>query len=179
MEDHPRVLQEGIEVGPFGGRREKTQEGVGGQEHEEEEPHADETHHARHARDHVGWEALRGKGHGRAPPTERHGPKENRAFVRTPGRGHLVVPREHRVGVVRHIEDREVRDVERIRQTGESDRAEKRIGRRGRACDRHERAVAPRGPDERQHALNDAQRKAQDECEVSELRNHLCYLRLK
>ncbi|MFR6360131.1 MAG: hypothetical protein ACLUNV_11310 [Sutterella wadsworthensis] len=42
MEDHARVLQQRIEVRALGGRREEAQERVGGEQHEEQEPHADE-----------------------------------------------------------------------------------------------------------------------------------------
>ena len=173
MEDHARVLQQRIEVRALGGRREEAQERVGGEQHEEEEAHADEAEHARHAGDHLGGQAAGAEGDRGAPPSERHRPEEDRAFVRAPGRGHLVVPGQKRVGVVRHVEDGEVRQVERVGKAANGHRAEERVGGSGGTGDRHQRAVALGSADKREHALDDAQRKAQDQCEVTDFRNHL------
>ena len=174
MEDHPRVLQERIQVRAFGGRRKESQEGVRRKEHEGEEPHADQTHHARDARRHFGGELFGREGDRGGPPAERHDPEEDRALVAAPGGGDLVVPRQHRVGVVRHVEDRKVRDVERIRQTAERDRAEKGVRDRRGPRHRHQRAVALGRADEGHHPLDDRERQAEDECKVTDFRNHLC-----
>ena len=58
MENHADILQQRIEVRALGGRREEAQERVGGEQHEEEEAHADEAEHARHAGDHLGGQAA-------------------------------------------------------------------------------------------------------------------------
>ena len=173
MEDHPGVLQERIQVRAFSGRREDAQERVRREEHEEEEPHADQTHDARHAGNHVFREALCREGNRGAPPAERHRPEEDRALMRTPAGSHLVVPGQHRVGVVGDVEDRKVRKIEGISKAGKGNRAEERVCSCSGPRYGHERAVPAGGADKRQHALHDAERKAQDQCEVSDLRNHL------
>ena len=174
MEHHARVLKERIEVAAFSRRREEAQERIRREEHEEEETHADQAEHGGHTGHHFSGQTASAEGNGGSPPSERHGPEEDRTLVAAPGRGHLVVPGQKRVGVVRHVQDREVRQVERIGKRADGDGAEEGVGSGGRTGDGHQRAVALRGADERQHALNDAQRKAQDQCKVTDFRYHLC-----
>lgn len=92
--------------------------------------------------------------------------------MRSPCRGELVVPREQRIGVIRHIQHRKVTREEAPREDSERDCEEERV-RYGRGA----RKVDP-APDfqkcarKRQHALHEADDERQHESEVSEFWYH-------
>ncbi len=49
MEDHPRVLQQRVEIPSVQGGGQQTIEGIGGEDHEGEKAQADQAHHPQHA----------------------------------------------------------------------------------------------------------------------------------
>ena len=108
MEDHPRVLQERIQVRPLGRRRKEPQERVRGREDEEVEPERDEKERPQNAREHLLGKLSRRERHGKDPPGERRNPEEDRALVRAPDGGELVEPRQRVVGILRYVEDRKI-----------------------------------------------------------------------
>ncbi len=53
VDHHARVLQQRIQIAPVGRRREQALERIRRRQHEEQEPDADQPHHAEHARHHL------------------------------------------------------------------------------------------------------------------------------
>jgi hypothetical protein len=92
MDDHPRILQQRIEVAAFAGGGQQAFERIAGEQQEREEAHRDQAHHAQHARDHGQGQALREARDGGGPQRQDQGPQQQRALVRAPHRGVAVDP---------------------------------------------------------------------------------------
>ena len=172
MEDHPRVLQERVEVRAVHRGREKAQERIRGRNNEEEEPEGDERKRPKNARKDFFRELARGEGHGGHPPAERRHPEENGALVRAPDRRQLVVPGQQQIGVSRNVDEREVARHERIGKRADGDRcADGESDRRGSAR-AHPAPDVERGARDRQDAACSGDDERENEGELPDLGSH-------
>ena len=172
MEDHPRVLQEGIEVRPFGRFREETQEGVRSEQNEKEEPEGDERERAQNAREHLFGEMPRRERHGEHPPAERRHPKENRALVRAPDGGEFIVPGQRRIAVARDVQDREVARHEAVGERADRHRGAERENEGARRTRAHPAADVPGGARQRQEGAEGTHDERKDQSEMTDFSSH-------
>ena len=80
--------------------------------------------------------------------------------------------RELRVGIGGDIQHREIIDEERIGETAKGDGHEHELPLRGGARYAHESRMIARRTNERQDALHQCQGEGENECEMTEFRNH-------
>ena len=117
VNDQARVLQQRIQIRPV--QREPGQdpiEGIGCEQHEQQEAHRDHAHHGQHPGDHVqGNAATQHPDHGR-PAAQHPAPQQQRALVPTPYGGQPIGQRQRGVAVIGHIGHREVVNVEAVAQ---------------------------------------------------------------
>ena len=172
VEDHPRVLQQGIEVAAVGGRGQQAVEGVAGHQHEEQETHRHQAHHAQHAGHEGQRHAGAVAGHGHRPAAEHQHPEQQRAFVAAPDRSDAVGQGQGAVRVRRHVEHREVVAHEADRQQDEGDQDEGALGPSQGAGHQHPVVAAALRPGQRQHALHQGRAEREEEQEVTDLGRH-------
>ena len=172
MEDHPRVLQEGIEVRPLGRFREETQEGIRSEQNEKKEPEGDERERTQNAREHLFGETPRRERHGEHPPTERRHPKENRALVRAPDGGEFVVPGQRRITVARDVQDREVARHETVGKRADRHRGAERENEGARRTRAHPTADVPGGARQRQKGAEGTHDEREDQSEMTDFSSH-------
>ena len=135
MDDHPRILQQRIQVAAFDGRRQQALERIAGEDQEGEEAERDPAHHAEHAREHAAAAAtVENSGDRRSPQRQDQRPQQQRAFVRAPDRGVAVDQRQQRVGIRRDVAHREVLHDEGVRQDREGRCDERELRRRPAAA---------------------------------------------
>jgi hypothetical protein len=175
MDHHARVLQQRIEVAPVGRRREQAVERVRGEQHEGEEPGADETHDAEHARRHLLGEVGAEEAHRGHPDAEHQAPEEQRSFMAAPCAGDAVVQRQSAVRIQRHVLHGEVVGREGVDEAAEGECDEQRLPLRRRPSERHPCKVSASRPHKRERSLEQGDREGQRERELSELGNHLVW----
>jgi hypothetical protein len=179
MEHQPWVLQQWIEVAPFGGGGQHAVERVRGEQDEGEQADADQAQHRQHARHHNFRQLARGQRHRSAPAGQHQHPEQQRAFVAAPYRRETIQRGQLRIGVVGNISHRKVIGQEALREADESDGDQQELRLRGWACQSHplrlSAELSTMGTDQRQQALSDRNDESEDECEVSEFGSHgLC-----
>ena len=74
--------------------------------------------------------------------------------------------------MIRHVGDRKIVGVERVGERDEGDRDEHELPLRGGPRDGDEAGNAALRADERQNALHEREHEREDQCEVTEFRNH-------
>ena len=166
------VLQHRIEVAPLDRRGGEPRERVGGHQDEEIEGGRDPGLH----REHAGAQRQRQivaeqRDHGAEQRQDRH-PQQHRAFVVPPHAGDLVEQRLHRVRILEHVGDGEIRGHVQGDQRDEGQAGEDELRQCRRAADIHQRNVALMRAKHRHGGLDQRQRERQHQGIMSALCNH-------
>ncbi len=172
MEGEAGVLQQRVQVVAVQRRREDALEGIGGEEGKGQEADRDHGLDRQHPRlEPRGQVAAEGR-HRAAEQRQDQDPQQHGALVVPPDAGDLVEQRLGRVGVLDHVDQREVGDDVGLGQRPEGDRHAEQLHQRGRPRKRHQPGMALLGAVERQHGLNHRHQQRQNQCEVSQFRDH-------
>ena len=134
MRHHARILKQGIEVSAIRRCRPHPVEGIGREEHEKQESHADPSHDGKDACQHGQRESLAELRNRQHPHAQHEHPKKQRALVTAPKASDAVRQGQCGVRIARHIGDREVVADERPRKAarGRSDQQGQHAGGRTR-----------------------------------------------
>ena len=172
MDDQPRVLQQRIQIIAIRRDREQPLKRVGGEQHKQQKADADRAHDADHPGQKRQRQAPAVKGHGDGPAGQHQRPQQQRTLMRAPHRREAVHKRQHGVGIVRDIGDREVIHNEAPGQDAERERHEEELQASRGPGQRHPGDIAALCPPDREYRLDDGHRQRQDQRELSELRGH-------
>ncbi len=172
MDGQPDVLQHRIEVPALDGRRQQTQERVGGSDDESQKGEADPALDGEDQRlQPVGQIAAEGR-HKGAEEREDEDPEEHGALVVPPDAGDLVEQRQLRVRVLGDVEHREIGDDMRLYECGEGQGDQQEQRQRSRRRHGHQVAVVLQRAVERDGRLDQRQKQRQHQCEMAKLGNH-------
>ena len=173
MEHHAGILQQRIQIAPFGSGRDQPGERVRGEQQEQQEADADQAHHRQHARGQRVGKIARKDRYGAAPAGEHQGPQQQRSFVQAPAGLDAVVQWQFRVRVGGDVLHRKVVGCERPCEARERDCDQHELHPRRRPCQRHHPLAVERGAQHRHDALRGGDQQRQDQREVTELGDHL------
>ena len=166
MEGERGVLQDGIETAAFGLGRD-AQEGIGGEDDEEQEGHGDAGLHGQHVGAQGGGQIAAEEGDGGAEDGEDQHPQQHGALVVPPHAGDFVDQRLGRVRVGPHRLDGEVRRDVGVHEGEEGREHEAELDEGGRRGNGHQARIAlPRAPRGQRH-LHECGGKREDEGEMS------------
>ena len=172
MNREARILQDRVEIAALERRVGDAQERVGGQQDEEKEGDRDPGLHA----EHVGLEPRRQiaaeQRDQRAEQRQDQHPQQHRAFVIPPHAGDLVDQRLERMGVLEHVDDREIRAQVAGDQRAERERDESELRERGRPGDAHEHRIVAARADDRHAGLHERQAQREHQSVMAELGDH-------
>jgi hypothetical protein len=172
MHGQPDVLQHRIEVPALDRRIGDPQKRIRGQEDEEIEGAGDPGLDRKHVRAQRQRQIVAEGGDQAAEQRQDRDPEQHRAFVIAPDSGDLVDQRLHRMRILEHVDDREVRgDVQR-HQCDERRRHEQQLRERGGARDIHQRQIAPSRAEQRHGGLDQRQSEREHQRVMSGLRDH-------
>ena len=172
MEGETGVLENGIEVVALDRRRIKPDERVCREQHEAQERRTDHALNGERARLERRREAAPQGRDEKAEAREDQRPQQHRAFVVPPQPGDLVEHRLGGVGVLRHVEEREIRNDMGVHQNAEGERHEQALDLRRARAEQHQPCVALCRPHKRHRALHQRDDEREGEREMSDLRGH-------
>ena len=172
MHREPDILQHRIEIAAFQRRIGDPHERIGCQQDEQIECGRDPGLHRQHMRAQRQRQIVAECGDQPAEQREDRHPQQHGAFVIAPDAGDLVDHRLQRMGILEHVEDREVgHDVQR-HQRQERRADERQLRQRGRARDIHQRAVVQSRADDRNGGLDQRKAKRQHQRIMPGLGDH-------
>ena len=173
MEGEAGILEDGVEIATFDGRLIEAQERVRGEDHESEKRDRDHRLYGERA----GLERRRQMaaegGNRAAEQREDQDPEQQRALVVSPHAGDLVEQRLHRVRVLRHVDDREIRRDVAPGQAAEGEDDQGELCVRSGPGERHRALIAALRAEQRHHGLHAGRRQRQHQREMADLRDHV------
>jgi len=110
--------------------------------------------------------------HKRSKQRQDEDPQKHRALVVPPHAGDFIDKRLGGMRILDHIDERKIRHDMRMNQRCKGDGDKHELHHRGRRRDRHQLGVAFYTAPERQHSLNERQRKGEDESVVANFDGH-------
>ena len=146
--------------------------GLRSQHQEEQEGEADRSLHGKDARLEFQRQVVAEDRHGGAEDGEDEHPQQHRAFVVSPHAGNLVDQRLGRMGILGHVEHREIRDDIGVGQRDEGDADQQDLQQCRRRCAAHQHAVAALGAIERHQELEDRDGEGQNQREMANFDDH-------
>ena len=172
VNDEPGVLQQGVEVAPFRGAGQQALEGVGSEQDEEQEAGSDEAQHGDDAGDHGVGQRTGKHGDGQRPQAEHDHPQQQRTFVTSPHGGDLVLERQVRVGVLRHVGYGKIvlHEGDREADKGGQQHQGERAG--GWTRQRNPARTTELGAEERQYALDQCNAQGKNKGKMAKFGNH-------
>ena len=172
MHGEADVLQHRIEVAALDRRIGDAQERIRGDQDEQIERAGDPGLHRQHMRAQRQRQIVaEGRDQAAEQRQDRH-PQQHRSFVIAPDAGDLVDQRLHRMRILEHVDDGEIRGDVQHHQRRERDRHEQQLRQRGRARDIHQGGVAPARAGDRHRGLDQRQRQRQHQRVMSGFRDH-------
>ena len=172
MDREAGVLQDRIEVAALPRRRRDARERIGGEQNEKKKGRAEQPLHG----ERVGAQPV---GHcvgenrdQRAAKRENEHPQKHRAFVVSPHAGDFIDERLQRMGILDHVDEREVGNDMRIGQRAIGERDEQELRDRRGARDAHQRGVVQASADEGNGELRQRQGERQNERVMSGFNDH-------
>ncbi len=173
----PGSCSSGLRSRPSAAAGSSRSKGVGGEQREEQEPHRDERHHRQDARHNRQRQVPAVQGHGHLPQRQHQEPQEQRALVPAPHACHPVGQRQLAVGVLGHIQHREVVDDEGRRQAGIRHHRDGKQRHRAGLSESHPASAAGLRTHEGHHAQHPCQRQRDPQRKVTDLHAHCCLLK--
>ena len=172
MDREARILQQRVHVPPIERHRPKPQERVGGQQREQLEPHRCTAEHPDHPGAQRGGQVASEQPDRRAADCQDQAPEQDRALVIPPGAGDLVDHRLQRMGILGHVQHREIVDHRGPDQAaiGGHQGDQLAVGQGGRR--RHQSDVAGLGAPERDDELRGGKGDGERQGEMTQFRDH-------
>ena len=121
MDREAEVLQDRVEVIPLDGRLREAQKGVGRQQNEEQERRANPGLNRQSGRRQIHRHGPRAQRHERAEEGEDQHPQEHGALMVAPDARDFIDEGLRRMGILDHVQQREIRDEIGVGQRREGD----------------------------------------------------------
>ncbi|MNQ30429.1 hypothetical protein D3C85_437740 [compost metagenome] len=178
MHDHAGVLQQRVQVAAGHRGRDQAFEGVGQEQQEQQQAHADPAHHRQHASGEGQRQAPAAQRHGQGPRRQQVLPQQQGSFMASPDRREPVGGGQVGVRIARHVQHRKVVVDERPGQAGEGQRGQAELADGGGP--RHAQPRLPAGgrADQGKDALRQRDQQRQDQAEQADLGNHRASTRI-
>ena len=172
MHREANVLQHRVEVAALDRRARDAQKRIRGDEDEQIECSRDPALHRQHMRTQRQRQIVAESGDQAAEQRQDKHPEQHRSFVIAPHAGDLVEQRLHRVRILEHVDDGEIRHHVQHRQQRKRRRHEQQLRERTGASDIHQGMIAAARAEQRHGGLDQRQSKRQHQRVMPGFRDH-------